>query len=231
MLNSGAGWLDEEESRHCRRVMRKKPGEIIHISDGCGTIAEARLVDVDERRCTYTIENNYVFPQDPYSVEIALAPTKNADRIEWFVEKSVELGVHKVSFIICRHSVREIVQINRLRRVAISAMKQSGRAWLPVLNPPVQFDVFVGKSSADSKFIAHLGDSQPEHLMILAKPCSNYTVLIGPEGDFSREEIQIAEHAGFSRVSLGSTRLRTETAALAACHSLILCNINKNETH
>ena len=229
MLNSGAGWLDEEESRHCRRVMRKKTGDIIRISDGCGTIAEARLVDVDERRCTYTVEKNHVFPQDPYSIEIALAPTKNTDRIEWFVEKSVELGVHKVSFIICRHSVREIVQINRLRRVAISAMKQSGRAWLPVLNPPVQFDVFVDKASADSKFIAHLGNSHPEHLMIMAKPYSNYTVLIGPEGDFSREEVQTAEYAGFSRVSLGSTRLRTETAALAACHSLILCNISKNE--
>ena len=229
MLNTGAPWLDEEESRHCRRVMRKKTGDIIYISDGRGTIAEARLIGVDEQRCSYAIESKNVFPQDPYAIEIALAPTKNADRIEWFVEKSVELGVHKVSFILCCHSIREKVQIDRLRRVAISAMKQSGRAWLPELAPMVPFEVFVGKSRADSKFIAHLGDSHPEHLMILAKPCGIYTVLVGPEGDFSKEEIRIAEHAGFNRVSLGSTRLRTETAALAACHSLILCNINKNE--
>lgn len=227
LLSEHADWLDEEESGHCRKVMRKRPGDLILVMDGKGRLDEVRLTEVHERKCRFICEKSRFVPPDAFRIEIAVAPTKNADRMEWFVEKSVELGIHAISFPVCRHSVRKVVPLERLRRIAISASKQSGRAWLPSVHEAESLDIFLERALGDQKFIAHLDESQPGHLFGQAVPGRSYLVLIGPEGDFSEPELVRALSAGFQKVSLGNQRLRTETAALAACHSLVLRNTIK----
>jgi 16S rRNA (uracil1498-N3)-methyltransferase len=226
-LSDHADWLDEEESGHCRKVMRKREGDVILVTDGKGRIDEVRLTEVHERKCRFVCEKSHFVPPDAFRIEVAVAPTKNTDRMEWFVEKSVELGIHAISFPVCRHSVRKVVPLERLRRIAISASKQSGRAWLPSVHAAEPFDILLERAQEDQKFIAHLDASQPGHLFGQAVPGKNYLVLIGPEGDFSEPELAQALSAGFVKVSLGTQRLRTETAALAACHSLLLRNLTR----
>ena len=222
-IPDGIQYLDSDESRHAVKVLRLKEGDSLSLTDGKGRFYDAKIVRADFPQCTFQILNTRVQPLKNFQVHIAIAPTKNADRIEWFVEKAVELGIDEVSFLLCKNSERKSVNMERLEKIAISAMKQSQQAWFPVLNALAPFkSVLV--SSSTQKFIAIIDLQNPQHLKTLARPGGNYLVLIGPEGDFSMEELQMALDNGFQKVSLGNTRLRTETAGLAACHILNLMN-------
>ena len=221
---SGSLFLDEEESRHCVKVLRKREGDEINIIDGRGGIYLATIEQAHPKKCTFTIKETTIDIRRPYHIHIAIAPTKNADRIEWFVEKAIEFGVNKITFLDCDNSERVKVNIERLQKKAISAMKQSLNLWLPRLMPVQDFANVCETSEADQKFIAYVDDAIPSHLKVAAAPEKRYLILIGPEGDFSGREIEIAVGKGFVPVSLGKSRLRTETAGLAACHIFNLVN-------
>ena len=221
-LTSGASVLfDADESGHIVRVLRKGAGDEITITDGKGTLAQARIVTANPKKCEAEILTRHVTHPDPFYIHIAVAPTKNIDRIAWFVEKAVEIGVHEISFPICSHSERNVVKTDKLLAKAISAMKQSLSAYLPKINEATSFRDFIHNSPAgDLKYIAHLENVLTPELTSLATPLSRYCILIGPEGDFDTSEVKVANEAGFEIVKLGNKRLRTETAALHACSLL-----------
>jgi 16S rRNA (uracil1498-N3)-methyltransferase len=222
-IPDGVHHLDQDESRHAVKVLRLKEGDPLSITDGKGVMYEAQILRADFPKCTFRILNTRIQPPKKFHRHIAIAPTKNADRIEWFVEKAVELGIDQISFVLCRNAERESLNMERIEKIAVSAMKQSQQAWLPTLAALHPFkDILT--SSTDQKFIAFVDPENPQHLKSLVRPGGRYLVLIGPEGDFSPEELQLALDSGFQKVSLGGTRLRTETAGLAACHILNLAN-------
>jgi 16S rRNA (uracil1498-N3)-methyltransferase len=225
LINEGEHYLDADESRHCSKVLRKKVGDHITVTDGCGVFYKVQLEKVDSKQCSFSIIDTTQESERNFSIHIAVALTKKIDRIEWFVEKSTELGINEISFIQCEHSERVHTKTERIERVAISAMKQSLKASLPKINPLKRFKDFILSQVAGDKFIAYVDNSNPHHLKDLVKPALSYCVLIGPEGDFSPEELQFAIDHGYLKVSLGKSRLRTETAALAACHTLNLLNL------
>ena len=222
-IPDGIYHLDPDESRHAVKVLRLKEGDRLTVTDGNGVLYEAEILRADFPKCTFRILNSLVQPAKKFHRHIAIAPTKNADRIEWFVEIAVELGIDQISFMLCRNSERKTLNGERIEKIAASAMKQSQQAWLPTLTALHPFQDIL-KSSSDQKFIAFVDPENPHQLKSLARPGGHYLVLIGPEGDFTPEELQQAEKSGFQKVSLGSTRLRTETAGLAACHILNLIN-------
>lgn len=216
--------LDEEESLHAKKVLRLKSGTVIQLTDGLGKIYEARLTNTESRNCEFSIlKSEQVQPRN-YKIHIAIAPTKNADRIEWFVEKAVELGIDKISFLQCKNSERKSINLERVEKKAVSAMKQSGQVYLPAIQEIRPFQQIITESDEVGKFIGFVDAQNPLLLKSLAKPSTSYLVLIGPEGDFSPEEMQTALQTGFVKVSLGANRLRTETAGIAACHILNLIN-------
>lgn len=223
-IPDGIFHLDSDESRHCVKVLRRKNGDLIRITDGKGFFYDATISRADERSCAFVVQEKIAAPLRPYSIHIAISPTKNADRIEWFVEKAVEFGVDQISLVECDHTERTFIKPERLMKVAISAMKQSLKASLPVIGSLVSFRNLLPDVTAVQRFIAYVDHSNPDHLKALASPGEKYCVLIGPEGDFSPEELSFALQHGFKKVSLGSSRLRTETAGLAACHILNLLN-------
>ena len=217
--------LPEEESQHCVRVLRLKEGDIINITDGKGFFYTAILENIHPKHCGITITERMI--QKPlwhFSVHIAIAPTKNIDRIEWFIEKATEIGINKITCLCCRHSERREVKLQRLNKIAISAMKQSQKATLPQINEMTDFNSFIVKNYEEHKMIAHCDSSHKYLIKEIYKPEDGALILIGPEGDFCNEEINSAVSAGFSPISLGNSRLRTETAALVACHTIHLLN-------
>lgn len=222
-INKGLLQLDPEESRHCVKVLRKREGDKVTVVDGDGNFYEVAIVDADPRKCTFTVLSVHKEEKRPFSIHIGIAPTKNADRIEWFVEKAVELRVDEVTFLQCEHSERVKINLERLLKKAVSAMKQSVKASLPQLNEIMPFEEFAQKAGAQ-KFIAYVDQDNPNHLKDMAAPKMDCLVMIGPEGDFSAKEVEMARSAGWIAVSLGKSRLRTETAGLAACHILNLLN-------
>lgn len=224
LTGEGVNYLDEEESRHCIRVLRKRQGELIHITDGKGSFYEARIVKEDPRQCTFEISSQSKEKEKGYTIHIAIAPTKNTDRIEWFVEKSVEMGIDHITLIECRNSERSFIKTDRLKKVAISAMKQSIKATLPELSGVMPFHDFISTPHPGQRFIAYVDTANPLHLKDEAGAGQHYTVLIGPEGDFATDELGAALMQGYRKVSLGKSRLRTETAGIAACHILNLVN-------
>lgn len=222
-IPNGVHFLDPEESRHCIKVLRHRSGETIQITDGKGSFYTANIEKADASQCTFSILNQEEVTPLPYSIHIGISPTKNAERIEWFVEKATEFGVQEISLINCDHTERTYLKKERLDKVAISAMKQSLKARVPLIHEPRKFNTLVDVVG-DQKFIAFVDHTNPLHLYQTALPQKNYLVLIGPEGDFSSEELSLALNAGYQKVSLGNSRLRTETAGLAACHILNLIN-------
>jgi len=217
-------FLSEEESRHCVKTLRLTTGDPIWVTDGAGNRFDCRIEKADPRRCTFRIVDRQQTPPRPYRIELALAPTKNGDRIEWLVEKAVELGIDRIRFFASQHSERRALKTDRLEKIAIAAMKQSLQSWLPAIDPLINFENIL-TGSADYRYIAHLPEGQhPPHLWRAARQGGTTIVLIGPEGDFSAPELERAVSAGFELVTLGNTRLRTETAALAACHIINLIN-------
>jgi 16S rRNA (uracil1498-N3)-methyltransferase len=223
-IAKGILYLDEDESRHAVKVLRMKVGDALHITDGSGSFYRAAIRDADAGKCVFSILERKSVPARKFSISIALAPTKNIDRTEWFVEKAVELGIEQIYFMLCQNSERKTVNMERIQKIAISAMKQSGQAWLPACESIKPFQEIITKS-ADQKFICYVDQQNPAQLKSLANPGKNYLVLIGPEGDFRGEELKHAIEYGFMKASLGHNRLRTETAALAACHTLNLINL------
>jgi 16S rRNA (uracil1498-N3)-methyltransferase len=224
LIPQGIHHLDEEESRHCIKVLRKRNGDFLRITDGKGAFYDAVITAADARQCAFNIQHSEHEPARAFSIHIAISPTKNADRIEWFVEKAVEIGIDHITLLDCQHSERSHLKTERLKKVAISAMKQSIKATLPEVTGVTAFDDLVLQATAQQKFIAHVDATNPLHLKEAARRAASYLVLIGPEGDFSAAELAVAASHGFSKVSLGHSRLRTETAGMATCHILNLIN-------
>jgi 16S rRNA (uracil1498-N3)-methyltransferase len=225
-INEQSPVLPEEEARHAIKVLRKTIGDRIHIADGKGHIYSAEIADANVKNCCLEIIGQHFEVPDLFYIHIAIAPTKNIDRISWFVEKSVELGIHEISFIRCHNSERTQVKIDRMMAKAISAMKQSVKPWLPKVNDMVSFNEFMQKTGEQQnvqKFICHLRETAT-HLQRQAQPNRNYLVMVGPEGDFCDKELDLAASQGFKSATLGKSRLRTETAGIATAHILQLIN-------
>jgi 16S rRNA (uracil1498-N3)-methyltransferase len=207
--------LSAEESKHCIRVLRHKNGDVIHVIDGKGNFYETEITDANPQKCSVKIlHKKQISAPKKYHLHIAISPTKNADRIEWMLEKCTELGVDAFSFIICKRTEKTGVKTERLKKIAESAVKQSIQAMLPVINEAQTFKEFISQhKNTPNKYIAHcLEKDKTELKNILQNP--NTLVLIGPEGDFTEDEIKLALDTNFTPLSLGSTRLRTETAGL-----------------
>ncbi len=218
-------YLSEDDSRHAVRILRLKAGDAIAVTDGHGNRYSAVISQADARRCLFRVTDTTPTPPRPFSVRIAVAPTKNIDRMEWFVEKAVEVGIERISFFVGQHSERRVLNIERLAKIAVSAMKQSLQSHLPRLDETVPLAQLLTTVDEGARFLAHLPDGkQPPALANVVEPGGQYTVLIGPEGDFSPTEIEQAVASGFRMVTLGPNRLRTETAALTACQVLNFIN-------
>lgn len=217
--------LDETESKHCIRVLRHVQGDMLTLIDGRGNWYEAAITDANPKHCAVevikTIEN---VGKRNYRLHVAIAPTKNIDRFEWFLEKATEIGIDEITPLLCEHSERKQLKNDRLEKVIISAMKQSLKAFLPKLNNLTTFESFIEEATESGKYIAHCEEGEKNHLFHKAKPCETVVVLIGPEGDFSTTEIELAKAKGFTEISLGESRLRTETAGMVAAQIIQLVN-------
>lgn len=217
--------LSEEESRHCVKVLRLGTDDIIHLIDGRGGFYKARIVSPDARRTVLKIEEHLTdYGKREHHLHVAIAPTKNIERFEWFLEKATEIGIDEVTPLICDRSERREVKTGRLSKIITSAVKQSIKAYHPVLHEPVRFRDFIHLHSQEQKFIAHCMEGEKSPLNTRLKLKSSYIILIGPEGDFSPAELESALKEGFVPISLGTSRLRTETAGLEACFEVNFLN-------
>ena len=217
--------LDEEESKHCIRVLRLKVGAQVNLIDGIGGFYLAEIIDDHPKKTTLKVLSVHrEFGKRNHYLHIAVAPTKNIDRLEWFLEKATEIGIDEITPIICDRSERKEIKIERSNKIITAAVKQSLKAYHPLLNPPISFKNFILQASADIKYIAHCEERNRGFIASKFIPNQNYLVLIGPEGDFSPLEIDFALQNGFVPITLGTSRLRTETAALKACFELNYLN-------
>ncbi|NUM50449.1 MAG: 16S rRNA (uracil(1498)-N(3))-methyltransferase [Flavobacteriales bacterium] len=214
--------LNKEESKHVA-ILRKLPKDEIYVTDGKGKLVRAVVLSVTKGCIELNILEEVIHTPPNNRLHVAIAPTKNIERIEWFVEKSCEIGIHKISFILCKHSERKKINMERFEKIVISACKQSHKTLFPTLNPLTDFKTFVAQSKEKHKFIAHCNPEVLPHLKEILSPNENL-VLIGPEGDFSTHEIHLASQLNYTSVSLGSERLRTETAGLYTCAIYNLLN-------
>ena len=217
-------FFDKEESKHIVKVLRKKEGDNIYITNGLGNLFISEIVFASEKKCEVKIIDINTFEPTPYYIHIAVAPTKMNDRMEWFLEKATEIGIHEITPILCEHSERKVYKIDRAEKIIQSALKQSNQYFLPKINEPVPFSNFVKTAFDGQKFIAHCEETAKRSFKNEIKLNSKILILIGPEGDFSTKEINLAIENKFAPVTLGNTRLRTETAALVACHTIALTN-------
>lgn len=213
--------FDKNESKHLSKVLRKQVGDLITITNGVGHRFSATLSHVDHKRCMATINQCMEIIPDPYELHVFIAPTKSNDRMDWFVEKATEIGVHEITPIICQRSDRKVVKQERLQKIAIAAMKQSLGAYLPIINPACDFTTSLKKTKGTA-CIAHCQDTHKVAIDRLSFKEKSVSIFIGPEGDFTAEEIQAAIDANLTPVTLGKKRLRTETAGIIACHSISL---------
>lgn len=228
LIQENVFMLPADDARHALTVLRHKTGDILHLTDGKGWKYDAKILDDHPKKCRIEIVHQEFVPKNySHYIHIALAPTKNIDRIEYFVEKAVEIGIDEISFFYCQHSERKQLNTERIEKIAVAAMKQSLKFYLPVFNEMISFRQFIEKKREGQLFIAHETVSMEHHLLNKALADARYTVMIGAEGGFSDEEVQAAVKNGFTPVSLGETRLRTETAALASCFALNFLQIKK----
>lgn len=217
--------LNEEESKHCSKVLRLTNGDIVFLIDGIGGLYKAQIFEVSKKNVQLKVLSKQAeHRKRNHYLHIAIAPTKNIDRLEWFLEKATEIGIDEITPIICDRSERKIVKEERLEKVITSAVKQSLTAYHPKLNAAVSFTQFVKTNTQSHKFIAHCMEGEKHYIAQLTAPHQSYTLLIGPEGDFTPAELTIALQNNYKAVSLGNTRLRTETAALAACFEVNFIN-------
>ncbi|MFT7066371.1 MAG: 16S rRNA (uracil1498-N3)-methyltransferase [Sediminicola sp.] len=213
-----------DESKHIVKVLRKKTGDTLQITNGHGDMFQAEILFPDHKKCTARIIEKKHYDPKAYSLHMVVAPTKLNDRFEWFLEKATEIGVDEITPIICDHSERKIIKKDRMEKVIQSAMKQSLQAYLPKLNEAVTFKQFLNTAMTGDLFIAHCEENEKTELNMRVRPKTPTIVLVGPEGDFSATEIEMALEKGFLPVALGQTRLRTETAGIVACTTLALIN-------
>jgi 16S rRNA (uracil1498-N3)-methyltransferase len=215
-------YLDPDESKHCIKVLRKQVGDEINIIDGKGTFYQAKINTANHKKCEFEVIKTTREQKIPYHRHLAIAPTKNIDRMEWLVEKATELGIDEISFFQSFHSERKVIKIDRLEKKIVSAMKQSLKARKPLLNEITPFKKLLEGTQAANKLIAYVDFENKVHMKNELNNQEDTLILIGPEGDFTPEEVELANSKGFKKVSLGNSRLRTETAALAAVHLMNL---------
>jgi len=226
-ITEAVNWLPEEESWHAVKVLRLGRGSEIVIVDGKGGYYQARIEEPVPVRCVFSVSRIIKnFGLKSFRLHIGIAPTQQMDRFEWFLEKATEIGIDTITPLLCDHSERTKLRTDRLERILIAAMKQSVRAYLPALNPLQSFSEFLSSNCQGLRFIAHCGSGERSPLFKLLQPCSDILILIGPEGDFSEEEVKLALDKGFYPVSLGESRLRTETAGVVACHTVHLSQMS-----
>jgi len=216
--------FDKEESKHIVKVLRKSVGDVLHITNGLGWMFDAEIINADIKKCQANISNAKQHPKREYKLHLAVAPTKMNDRFEWFLEKATEIGIDTITPILCDHSERKVIKLDRFEKILQSAMKQSLQCYLPTINELTPFNNFVNQDFEGQKYIAHCEDSDRKSLKNQLKPDQDIVILIGPEGDFSVKEIETALQHNYIPVTLGNTRLRTETAAIVACHSVAFVN-------
>ena len=218
--------FDKEESKHIIKVLRKKESDILHVTNGLGFLFTTEITIASDTKCTVKIVSFEKQEVPKFHLHLAVAPTKMNERYEWFLEKATEIGIQEITPILCKNSERKIIKTDRFQKILESAMKQSLHYYLPKLNEPIPYKDFIKKDFNGQKFIAHCEETNKKSLKNELKSNENVTVLIGPEGDFSVKEIELAIANNFIPVSLGTTRLRTETAAIVACHSVVFNNEN-----
>ncbi len=218
--------FSKEESRHIVKVLRKKEGDVLAITNGKGLEAKGKIIYAHEKKCLVSILESFMHKKPRnYSITIAIAPTKNMDRLEWFIEKCTEIGVDSIQPILCKHSERKAIKMERLDKIMVAAAKQSLKYHFPSIKPLCTFKEFIQNNDFDAKYIAHCReDAQTLSFFDSLNTGGNSVILIGPEGDFNREEISLALQAEYKAVSLGKARLRTETAGVVACHTAYLKN-------
>lgn len=211
--------LSEEESKHACRVLRLKNGDKVALLDGKGGTYLAEIADDHPKRCQLQIQSVEITEKQTKSIHIAVAPTKNMDRMEWFLEKATELGVTEVTFLVCQNSERKALKLDRLEKIIVSAMKQSKRTYLPILHDLISIKDFLVIYPKGA--VAHCFSEEKKSLQSIFE-IANFPILIGPEGDFSLEEIRLLQESGYQAITLGENRLRTETAALFACMQAVM---------
>ena len=217
--------FDKTESRHLVRVLRKKEGDLVSITNGAGYLFTGRIKTANDKKCTVEITTVEARQKNrAYSLHIAIAPTKLNDRFEWFLEKATEIGIDQITPIVCEHSERKVLKIERMEKILQAAAKQSLHCHFPILNPAISFKDFIQQDLKGLLCIAHCEERDKQALKTVLKPGQNTTILIGPEGDFSKGEITQALAHQFIPVSLGESRLRTETAGVVAVHSTAFIN-------
>ena len=216
-IEHGFAHLEEEESRHLLTVLRRKVGDRLQLTDGRGNLYEGEIAEAGKRNVSIRLLSTTVMPPErPARLHLAIAPTKQMERLEWCLEKATEIGVDEITLLRCQHSERDTVRLDRLEKVLVSAMKQSLRAWLPQLHGLLPFRQFVAAATEAQKRIAWCADSPLPHFQTTLTAGQSTLIAIGPEGDFSPEEVALAQQHGFVGVGLGPARLRTETAGILA---------------
>lgn len=215
----------KEESKHLFKVLRKKNGDEIDITDGKNHLYKGKINLITKNNCEFKILNYYKKNPMPYSLHVGISILKSNDRFEWFLEKSSEIGITEITPIICDRTEKRNIKKNRLEKILISGMKQSLKTFLPKLNSPINLNKFINQNLNGNMFIAHCNQTEKSPLLNLIKPNSNNILLIGPEGDFTPKEVQLCNDKKFLNVSLGETRLRAETAGIVACHTFSIANM------
>ncbi len=218
--------FDKEESKHIIKVLRKKDGDILFVTNGLGFLFTTQIVVASDSKCTVKITAFEETATPNFKLHLAVAPTKMNDRYEWFLEKATEIGIQEITPIICDRSERKVINPERFEKIILAAIKQSKAFYLPKLNPAISFKEFVKQQHKGLQFIAHCEETSKKTLQSVLEKNKDITILIGPEGDFSNKEIALAIENNYIPVSLGNTRLRTETAAVVACHSVVFFNEN-----
>ena len=220
--------FDKEESRHIIKVLRKKDSDILHVTNGSGLLFETEITLASDNKCIVQVLSIKKTDEPKFRLHLAVAPTKMNDRFEWFLEKATEIGIQEITPIFCDRSERKVINPERFEKIILSAMKQSNLTFLPKLNEAISFKEFIKQRNEGLQLIAHCEETDKKSLKEVLKPNQNVTMLIGPEGDFSEKEIALALENNFQPVALGNTRLRTETAAIVACHSVVFFNETSN---
>jgi 16S rRNA (uracil1498-N3)-methyltransferase len=215
-LLKGTVQLDGDEAHHLSHVLRLKPGDFVRLVNGMGAVAKASVESISKKEVWVTVGECRIYDPPFPKLNICIAPTKNIDRMEWFAEKATEMGISSITPVICRRSERKDLRLPRLNKLVLSAAKQSGQTWFPEIHPVRSFDSYMESPLHESGFIAWCGEGEKTELKMALSPPVSVTLLIGPEGDFTHEEVMKAIGKGYRPLSLGGSRLRTETAALAA---------------
>ncbi|KAF2078749.1 MULTISPECIES: 16S rRNA (uracil(1498)-N(3))-methyltransferase [Flavobacterium] len=216
--------FDKEESRHIIKVLRKKDADILHVTNGFGLLFETQITLASDNKCTVEVLSITNAEKPKFHLHLAVAPTKMNDRFEWFLEKATEIGIQEITPIFCDRSERKVINRDRFEKIILSAMKQCNETFLPKLNEAISFKEFIKQKQNGLQLIAHCEETDKKSLKEVLKPNEDVTILIGPEGDFSEKEIALALENNYNPVTLGNTRLRTETAAVVACHSVVFFN-------